>query len=112
MMDGCGNMLDLDLDEFEERAAIIEYEGGVSRFEAETLASKAQGYSRHEVMHEIRKRDSEKARHSGSAGIGHSASNVPGVQLAPKEKTGFMPQRDVQAGRVGLDMLALRMERG
>ena len=102
----------LDLDEFEERAAIMEFDGGMSRFEAETQAAKAQGYSRHEVMHEIRKRDSEKARHIGSAGSGHSANNLPGVQPTPAQEARSMPQRDVQAGRAGLDVLALRMERG
>jgi hypothetical protein len=33
-----------DIDAFEERAAIAEYDGGLSRSEAEKLAAKAQGF--------------------------------------------------------------------
>jgi hypothetical protein len=33
-----------DIDEFEERAAIAEYDGGLSRYQAETLAARAQGF--------------------------------------------------------------------
>ncbi|WP_299355947.1 hypothetical protein [uncultured Shimia sp.] len=33
-----------DIDAFEERAAIAEYDGGLSRSEAETLAARAQGF--------------------------------------------------------------------
>ena len=33
-----------DIDAFEERAAIMEYEGGVTRAEAEDRAAQAQGY--------------------------------------------------------------------
>jgi hypothetical protein len=33
-----------DIDAFEERAAIIQYEGGVTRSKAEDLAAQAQGF--------------------------------------------------------------------
>ena len=33
-----------DIDDFEERAAIAEYDGGLSRSGAEDLAAQAQGY--------------------------------------------------------------------
>ena len=33
-----------DIDAFEERAAIVEYDGGLSRSEAENLAARAQGF--------------------------------------------------------------------
>lgn len=33
-----------DIDAFEERAAIIEYDGGLSRSKAEDLAAQAQGF--------------------------------------------------------------------
>ncbi len=33
-----------DIDEFEERAAIAEYDGGLSRSQAENLAARAQGF--------------------------------------------------------------------
>lgn len=48
---GCGaNEMALDVDAFEERAAIVEYEGGLSRFEAETQAAKEQGLERWEAL--------------------------------------------------------------
>lgn len=34
-----------DIDAFEERAAIAEFDGGLARFEAEDMAAKCQGYS-------------------------------------------------------------------
>ncbi len=34
-----------DIEEFEERAAIAEYDGGLSRSEAEDLAAQAQGFA-------------------------------------------------------------------
>ena len=33
-----------DIDAFEERAAIMEYDGGLSRLEAENRAAQAQGF--------------------------------------------------------------------
>jgi hypothetical protein len=33
-----------DIDAFEERAAIVEYDGGLSRSEAEDIAARAQGF--------------------------------------------------------------------
>ena len=41
-----------DLDHFEERAAIMEYDGGLTRAVAERLAAEAQGFS----LAELRKR--------------------------------------------------------
>lgn len=57
----------MDIEAFEERAAIQQFDGGLSRFQAETEAARAQGYQRHEVINEIRKRDSGKARDSDPA---------------------------------------------
>lgn len=34
-----------DIDAFEERAAIAEYDGGLSRSEAQNLAARAQGFA-------------------------------------------------------------------
>lgn len=43
-------MVRFDRDQFEERSAIAEYDGGLSRFDAETLAAREQGFERWEVM--------------------------------------------------------------
>lgn len=44
----------MDVDAFEERAAIVEYDGGLSRFEAETLAAKEQCLERWEAMRYVK----------------------------------------------------------
>lgn len=40
----------MDIDAFEERAAIMEFCGGLSRFRAETLAAQVQGYQRKDML--------------------------------------------------------------
>lgn len=49
-----------DLDAWAERAAIMEYDAGMSRFVAETRAAQDQGVERHDA---IKFRDTAKARH-------------------------------------------------
>jgi len=53
-----------DIDAFEERAAIMEFDGGLTRFKAETLAAETQGKKRWEVINEIRNRDTARQRDS------------------------------------------------
>ena len=43
-----------DVDAFEERAAIMEYDGEQSRFEAETAAAREQGVERWQAIKIIR----------------------------------------------------------
>jgi hypothetical protein len=40
----------IDLDAWEERAAIMEFDGGLTRFAAETEAAKRQGKTRWEII--------------------------------------------------------------
>lgn len=70
----------IDIDEFEERAAIREHDGGVTRFRAETEAAKEQGHARWEVIDEIRKRHSARPRDRGQAPGGHAAGDLPVMQ--------------------------------
>lgn len=90
-----------DLDAFEERAAIIEFDGGFSRFEAETLAARAQGRSRWQAMQEVRNadrnRNSQGAWDHGSPMVGHHADDLSAVQSAPAQQDRSLPQRDIQA---------------
>jgi hypothetical protein len=44
----------MDIDAFQERAAIVEYDGGLSRFEAETLAAKEQRLERWEALRYVK----------------------------------------------------------
>jgi 5'-3' exonuclease len=40
----------MDLDAWQERSAIMEFDGGLSRFRAETLAAQTQGRRRDEML--------------------------------------------------------------
>lgn len=100
----------MDLDAFIERAAIKEFCGGMSRFQAETEAAAAQGFKRHEVMNEIGRRDFEGRRDHRSAVEQHDADNLPRVQPASAQQVGPVPERDVQAGRDRGLLPSLRME--
>lgn len=86
-----------DLDQFEERAAIMEFDGGMTRFRAETLAAQAQGKQRREVLDEIGKRDSSRQRNHGSTAERHGEGNMPAVQPLPEKQERPMPERHVQA---------------
>jgi len=85
-----------DRDAFEERSAIMEIDGGFTRFEAETEAAKAQGFSRWEAM---RNADSvgysAAPRDHGSAAPGQPAHHMPAVQRSEKEQTRPMLERRV-----------------
>ncbi|NPD15768.1 hypothetical protein HOY34_11195 [Xinfangfangia sp. D13-10-4-6] len=89
-----------DIYAFEERAAIMEFNGGLSRFEAETRAARAQGRSRWQAMLEVRNADrngnSQGAQDHGSPMVGHHADHLSAVQPDPTEQDGSLPQRDVQ----------------
>lgn len=98
----------MDLDAFDERAAIMEFDGGLSRFDAETQAAKAQGKTRWEAINAIKLRNLAAGRDHGSQAVGNAAGNLPGVQRNATKQNGSMPERDVQAGRDRLELLALR----
>lgn len=73
-------------DAFEERAAIMEYDGGLSRFDAETRAAQEQGKTRWEALGEIGKRLVAEARDHRAANEWHGSDNVPGMQPHTQEK--------------------------
>jgi hypothetical protein len=78
----------MDIDAFQERAAIMEFDGGLTRYRAETIAARAQGKRRDEVINEIRRRDSEGARDRGSeVARGQRPSALPEMQPAPEKET-------------------------
>lgn len=101
-----------DRDAFEERAAIMEFDGGLSRFEAETQAAKAQGLSRWQAMEAIKnedgKRNSAIGGDRGAAHVRHGSDDMPGVQRAAAEQGGPVSVGVVPAGRRGVELLALR----
>lgn len=71
----------MDHDRFEERAAIMEFDGGMDRFEAETLAAREQGKQRWEAIGHVARRVVSEARHQREAMARQSGTNhVPELQ--------------------------------
>ena len=96
-----------DLDAFKERAAIAEFCGGMSRFEAETLAAKQQGMARWQAL-QLAKEVVNANRGGNTGGSSDQADAMGGqrnedrlsaVQRQPEEENRPMPERDAQAGR-------------
>ena len=106
----------LDRDAFEERAAIAEFDGGLTRFQAETLAAKAQGLTRWQAIEEIRhadsNRNSQSAPDHGEAHARDDAHDMPGVQPRQAQQERSVFERVISAGWGGLALLALLMEGG
>lgn len=103
-------MIDVDL--FIERAAIMEFEGGLSRYQAETEAAKAQGVPRWQALKAVHDANiGGNPRVGGDRGQAHvrdGSVDLSRVQPTQAEQDGPVPERDVHAGRGGLEMLALR----
>lgn len=102
----------LDLDAFVERAAIMEFEGCMTRFDAETQAARAQGVTRYQALEGLKNAngigDFSQGRNNGSENVGNGSSNLPGVQRDTAKQDRSMSERVVPVGRGGVDMLALR----
>lgn len=98
-----------DLDAWEERSAIMEFCGGLSRFRAETAAAAAQGVSRYEA---IRIRNSQQARDNGQEAGRNATDAMPGVQPRSPKENRSMPFGQLLAGWGGLALLALHMVGG
>ena len=70
-----------DRDAFEERAAIMEYDGGMTRFKAETLAAEAQGKTRWQAIGKVAGRIVERQRNQREAMAKRAGQNdMPGMQ--------------------------------
>ena len=104
--------MQFDVDAWAERSAIMQYDGGMTRFAAETAAAKAQGLARWQAIKEV-----ENANGDGNPSVGgdraaavdgqRGAVSVPGMQPAPEEKNRSMSERVAQAGWAGVVLLAL-----
>lgn len=84
----------IDVEAFEERAAIQEYDGGLSRFQAETEAARAQGLSRWEAIGAISGRLVERARDKRSVAGQPRTNDVSRVQPDAEEKARPVPERE------------------
>jgi len=86
----------LDRDTFEQRAAIMEFIGGMARFEAETAAAREQGATRWEAM-----RHENDARHFGPTQNHRSANNRrPADNLSEMQRGAKKETRPVLGGHV------------
>lgn len=88
-------MADFDRDAFEERAAIMEFDGGLSRFRAESAAADAQGFSRWEAIGDVAQRLVSKARDQREEMDGaQRKDDVSRVQPSQEEENGPVPECD------------------
>ena len=76
----------MDIDLFEERAAILEFDEGMTRFAAETEAARRQGFKRHEVTDAIRQRNLAGRRDHGPEALRDHANDLPGMLAHPEEQ--------------------------
>lgn len=99
-------MRDFDWDQFEERAAILEYGYGMSRFEAETVAAGFQGAARWQALKIVKENIDENGRgpvgadghHADAMGGGRDADPLPRVQRQSQEEARPLPERQPEDG--------------
>lgn len=113
-------MREFSPDQFTERAAIREFDGGQTRFDAETGAAQEQGVPRWRALQLVKEHEDANGR--GPAGAdGHQAHAMGGqrdaddlsrVQRQPQEEARPMPVGQPEAGRDRGDVLALRQGNG
>lgn len=90
----------IDMDQFEERAGTLQFDDGLSKWKAETESAKRLGFR---SLADFRRAHADSQRNSDGGGdIGSSperdtASDLPGLQSAPKKENRSMPVSDVQA---------------
>jgi hypothetical protein len=90
-------MTELEMDLWQERAAILEFDAGMSRFQAETKAAEAMGRKRWEFINEDSQRDIGRGRNIGQTASGNAEDGLPGMQLASKKEKRSVPSGDIQA---------------
>lgn len=113
-------MREFSPDQFTERAAIREFDAGMSRFDAETAAAQEQGMARWQALQIVKEHEDANGR--GPAGAaGHQAhaldgqrdaDDLPRVQPEPQEEARPLPLGQPEAGRDRGDVLALRKIHG
>lgn len=109
-------LMPFDADTFEERAAIMEFCGGLTRFNAETQAARLQGIERWQALKLSKETtDANGNRHSvrgqdpNATVAGQSRQDdLSRVQRQPKEENRSMPLDHEAARRSGVVLPALR----
>lgn len=88
---------ELEMDLWQERAAILEFDAGMTRFEAETKAAEAMGRKRWEFINENSRGDTGGGRNISQAASGDAKNSLPGMQPASEKEKRSVPSGDVQA---------------
>jgi hypothetical protein len=105
-------MIDVDL--FLERAAVMEFDGGLSRYQAETEAAKAQGVPRWQALKAVHDANiGGNSRLGGDRGQAHvrdGSGDLSRMQPTQAEQDGSVSERDLHDGRRGGALPSLRME--
>ena len=109
--------MQFDADAWAERAAIMEFDDGTTRFAAETAAAQAQGLARWQAI-----KEAENAQRNGVVGgHGHSpdaldrerdANDLPVMFSEPKEESRPVSERQPEAGRDRGALSPLRGQHG
>jgi len=91
----------LDVDMFDERAAILEYCEGMTRFAAETEAARRQGFTRWQAMKAVRnaKRGGNSSRsrdHCASMARQQCQDDMPKMQRSAAQENRSLPERDAR----------------
>ena len=91
----------LDVDMFEERAAILEYCEDMTRFAAETEAARRQGFSRWQAMEAVRNakrggNSSGSRDHCASMARQQRQDDMPQMQRSTAKENGPLPERDTR----------------
>lgn len=80
----------MNIDQFQERAAIMEFCGGMDRFRAETEAAREQGYQRWEFRNAISKRHTAAAGRQRPASERDATHHLPGMQPPQAQEAGSL----------------------
>lgn len=88
-----------DFPTVDERAAIMEFDGGMTRFDAETSAALEIGKKRWEVFGENHNRNPARGGDTGSQAQRHNANNLPSMQSHEAEQKGPLSVGDVHGQR-------------
>lgn len=113
-------MREFSPDQFTERAAIREFDGGQTRFDAETAAAQEQGVPRWQALQLVKEHHDANGRgpagaarhHADALGGQRDADPLPRVQRQPQEEARPLPVGQPEAGRDRGALLALRQGNG
>jgi hypothetical protein len=92
----------------------MEFDGGLSRYQAETEAAKAQGVARWQALKAVQDANiggnPRLGGDRGQAHVGNGSGDLSRVQPTQAEQDGPVSERDVHPGRGGVVLPSLRAQ--